>query len=207
MDHPSNRIFYFVECLFTCNNLDKINNIYYGDSLDKKIYEENNWVLKPKKIFGNISYERKNIDSNAFIFNHISDDNNINNIDSNPNKDYISKKSDRRRNNLINKSESIEYEIYPKYFHKITENLKMNDEASFFFNKTYKLGVLKRFDFINTFQTLSVVVKNYFDNSVRYFIKGAPEKIFKLCREDSLPKNYHDRLMLLSKVNLFNKIN
>ena len=210
LDHPSNRIIYFVESLFTCNNLEKINHIYYGDSLDKKLYEENNWILKPKKIFGNISYKRRSIVKENFIFNNINqnEENSINDInDNNSNKvekyfqkGFLKQKSNTRRNNLINKSETIEYEIYPKYFHKITENLKMNDTDNIFFDKYYKLGVLKRFNYINTFQTLSVVVKSYFDNSIRYFIKGAPEKIFKLCKEDTLPKNYHDRLMHLTKV-------
>jgi hypothetical protein len=232
LDHPTNISIYFAECLFTCNNLDKVNNIYYGDSLDKKIYEENNWILKPMKIFGNLTYEKRLINQNEFFFNNLDSINNINNnntIDKNKSikniidtyKDYIyddininnlienetksrlrEKSNRRRRNNLINKSEFFEYEIYPRYWHKITENLNMNDRENIFFDKYYKLGVIKRYDNINTFQTLSVVVKNLFDNSIRYYIKGAPEKIFKLCKEESLPNNYHERLIELTKVKI-----
>ena len=90
-------------------------------------------------------------DRNNFIFNYLSDDNIINNLD-------IRRKTERRRNNLINKSETIDYEIYPKYFYTITKNFRMNDETNIFFDKVCKLGVMKRFDYINTFQTLSVLV-------------------------------------------------
>ena len=37
---------------------------------------------------------------------------------------------------------------------------------------------------------MSVIVKNNLDQSYRYFIKGAPEKIIEFCNIESLPKNY-----------------
>jgi magnesium-transporting ATPase (P-type) len=219
LDHPSNISIYFAECLFTCNNLDRINNTYYGSSLDKKIYDENLWILKPRKVFGNLTYDKRVINKNNFFFNNLDNDydKNKNNKDKdkkiqsgNPVDTYIpnihninsirKKFTASRRGNAINKSESFDYEIYPKYFHKITENLKMNDRENIFFDKYYKLGIIKRYDNVNIFQTLSVVVKSFFDNSIRYYIKGAPEKIFKLCKERSLPKNYHERLIEMTKV-------
>lgn len=98
----------------------------------------------------------------------------------------------------------ILFDIIPKHSSKITENLEMSDEKNIFYGKTYKLGVLKRFDYLSTFQSLSVIVRNNFDESLRYYVKGAPERILSLCSARSLPKHYHENLMYLTKVGLIN---
>ena len=37
---------------------------------------------------------------------------------------------------------------------------------------------------------MSVIIKNFADNSFRAFIKGSPEKIRELCVHESIPDNY-----------------
>ena len=39
---------------------------------------------------------------------------------------------------------------------------------------------------------MSVIIKNCLDESYRFFIKGAPEKIYQLCAIKSLPVNFEE---------------
>lgn len=57
-------------------------------------------------------------------------------------------------------------------------------------SKNYKLSIVKRFEFSSEFQSNSVIIKNNLDDSYRYFIKGAPEKISRMCCSKSLPKDF-----------------
>ena len=41
---------------------------------------------------------------------------------------------------------------------------------------------------------MSVIVKNFIDNSFRVYVKGSPERIKELCKDSSLPKNYDEIL-------------
>jgi len=42
---------------------------------------------------------------------------------------------------------------------------------------------------------MSVIVKNSLDNSYRFFIKGAPEKIGQMCNKSYLPFDFEDKHM------------
>lgn len=59
----------------------------------------------------------------------------------------------------------------------------------------YNLTVIKRFDFSSKFQSNSVIVKNNLDESYRYFIKGAPEKIIQICNPITLPFRFSEELL------------
>ena len=76
-----------------------------------------------------------------------------------------------------------QFEVKPKKYFKITEeqffmkNKKINlnlDEDEL---NSYKLKVIFRSHFESRNQSMSVIVKNNFNNSIRLYIKGAPEKI------------------------------
>lgn len=41
---------------------------------------------------------------------------------------------------------------------------------------------------------MSVIVKNFSDNTFRTYVKGAPERIMELCDPASLPENYEEIL-------------
>jgi cation-transporting ATPase 13A3/4/5 len=58
----------------------------------------------------------------------------------------------------------------------------------------YKLTIVRRFDFSSKFQSNSVIVKNNLDESYRYFIKGAPEKIIQICNPETLPHRFSEEL-------------
>jgi magnesium-transporting ATPase (P-type) len=58
----------------------------------------------------------------------------------------------------------------------------------------YELAIVKRFDFESKLQRMSVIVKNMKDGSFRAYVKGSPEKVAELCREESLPADYAKQL-------------
>ena len=46
---------------------------------------------------------------------------------------------------------------------------------------------------------MSVITQNNYDDSLRFYIKGAPEKIVKLCKKDSIPINFDENLLMHTK--------
>jgi cation-transporting ATPase 13A2 len=91
----------------------------------------------------------------------------------------------------------MQYEVTPKDSYKITEgnvfSKYVNNEDKNVENR-YKLIIIKRFEFSSKFQSNSVIVRNNLDNTYRFFVKGAPEKIIEICNPESLPNNFSDNL-------------
>ena len=105
----------------------------------------------------------------------------------------------------INAKANDQFEVKPKKYFKITEEqyfLKdkniQNDDNIFLKNtidyelNSYKLKVIYRSHFESRNQSMSVIVKNNFNDSIRLYIKGAPEKIIMQCLETSIPLNYDE---------------
>ena len=99
----------------------------------------------------------------------------------------------------LNSNANDQFEVKPKKYFKITEeqffmknknsnlNLSENDELN-----SYKLKVIYRSHFESRNQSMSVIVKNNFNNSIRIYVKGAPEKIIRQCLPYSIPLNYDE---------------
>ena len=60
--------------------------------------------------------------------------------------------------------------------------------------KSYKLEVYKRFDFSSNLQRMSIIGKNIEEDYFKIFCKGSPEKIKKLCLNETIPSNYNKTL-------------
>ena len=58
----------------------------------------------------------------------------------------------------------------------------------------YRLKKIYQFDFLPELQRMSVIAKNNYDSKFNLYVKGSPEKIFELCRKDSLPKDFFEVL-------------
>lgn len=41
---------------------------------------------------------------------------------------------------------------------------------------------------------MSVIVKNFFNNSFRSYVKGSPERIKELCNPKTMPENFDEIL-------------
>ena len=46
---------------------------------------------------------------------------------------------------------------------------------------------------------MSVIIWNEKENSLRAFVKGAPEKIMAMCEFDTVPFNFHETLTLYTQ--------
>lgn len=88
----------------------------------------------------------------------------------------------------------MKYEIIPRNSYKITEQLDFNQHKQPMQGKRYNLKLIKRFDFCSNYQSNSVIIRNELDNSIRFHIKGAPEKIKDICISSSLPANFNEVL-------------
>ena len=274
-------IIYFTECLATCHNIFCFNQKIFGNSIDKKLFQEMNWEIfqenddlkSPMFIQPHNAY--KITENSLFNYSDISADN-ISNIDNTNNSDMNniignnSKNNDNGSNNkntiykakmdekilnfesenenetkktnlnkdnntlnnnatnflkglvkiknnknsnnlsrnkkntkLINLTETksfkdhntnitnnINIKTYNDSLHKNNHNqmhhkikLKKNLKTESNFNLKY----LQRSEFQSRFQSMSVIVKNSIDETIRLYIKGAPEKIKKECDPDTLP--------------------
>lgn len=63
----------------------------------------------------------------------------------------------------------------------------------------YKSALLRRFDFESSLQRMSVICRNEFDNKLRLFIKGSPEKISDLCEPNTLPRDFNQVMSSYTK--------
>ena len=85
----------------------------------------------------------------------------------------------------------------PRNSHKISSKCDFNKKMTK--RKRFFIKVLRRFDFNSKFQSMSVITKNNVDDSFRFYIKGAPEKIVQQCKKESIPKTYHETLLQHTK--------
>ena len=105
----------------------------------------------------------------------------------------------------VNAKANDQFEVKPKKYFKITEeqyflkNKNIENNDNIFCKNTidnelnsYKLKVIYRSHFESRNQSMSVIVKNNFNNSIRLYIKGAPEKIIMQCLDKSIPINYDE---------------
>ena len=196
------------------NNENINNNKYEEINTKEKEKDDNNININNKD--NNIGND-KNFDFNKFfkksIQKHLNKDNNniINTNDINTNnsrnksrnKKKIKSKNNTLSNTHMNKTLiSIESNNQKKgkaninnTFQKLSpskkilkKKLNIKKETNFF------LKYLHRSEFASRFQSMSVIVQNSLDNSIRLYVKGAPEKIKKDCDEETLPINLDKQL-------------
>ena len=56
----------------------------------------------------------------------------------------------------------------------------------------YELSIIRRFNFDYLKQRLTVIVKNLHDNYFKIFSKGSPEKIKKICDQNTIPADFNN---------------
>ena len=74
------------------------------------------------------------------------------------------------------------------------KNLKDKESKEEIIKQHYELGVIRRFDFSSKLQRMSVIIQNSNEDYFKLFCKGSPEKIEKLCKSDTIPKNFNKTL-------------
>ena len=202
----------FIECMLSCNNLEKYNIEIFGNPIEKEIFSNMRWDLK--------TYNFNNSKNGEFLKDDISNESQT--LDSHY---YFEKKI------LINKRID---DIYPKNYYKITESIKKDIEgrhkplitklnSKYYFNqskknvtnynsssnttnssskvynyikanvsrshiKSYKLRIYKRF--ISEKSNSSSIVYNFITKELRFMTKGLPEDILDKCDINTLPDNF-----------------
>ncbi|KAK2029441.1 ATPase [Colletotrichum zoysiae] len=58
----------------------------------------------------------------------------------------------------------------------------------------FELGVLRSFEFVSQLRRASVIVRQFGQQSGDIYVKGAPECMREICREDSIPIDYDEQL-------------
>ena len=231
-------IIYFTECLATCHNIFCFNQKIFGNSIDKKLFQEMNWELfqenddlknpifiqphnaykitenslfnySGEKTDTSINNSKKKNNSEALndIYsnnskltdkedkngsskrkkngnNNIENENNIINnnnlrIDNNFSNNKINNK--KNENNKHKQKKSKPNKDNSNNLHKIKSRKQLKIESNFY------LKYLQRSEFQSRFQSMSVIVKNSIDETIRLYIKGAPEKIKKDCDPETIP--------------------
>jgi hypothetical protein len=122
----------FLECLLSCNNIEKFNTEIFGNSTETEIFKNMKWDIKSYR------FNNSNINSNelpndySYLSNFYNDNNNFC-FDSNL--------------NLIDKNIN---EIYPNNYYKITESYKNQDEIK---NKIGISRINTKYELMNTKST------------------------------------------------------
>ena len=172
-----NAMTYFLECLATCHSIAKIDGEYKGNCIDMKIFNNIKWYYEDVKDKSSNKNESKNM-SQGVSSQKVSDQ-----YEMKPKKHY----------------QITEEQYFNKPIISNTNNNNNSNSGSYNKLNSYSLKVLFRYPFDSRHQSMSVIVKNTFNDKIYYFIKGAPEKIQTMCNEFSVPKSF---LTLLRKYTL-----
>ena len=198
-------IFCFNQKIFG-NSIDK----ELFQELGWEIFQENDDLRNPLIIQPHNSYK---ITENSIIENDNAEIN-INNIDNDININ-IESNSDNEENEIKeeNKNNNVNNISFSEFFQKsIKKHLNKNNNSknesrnrnNINKNNTFNVNNIKngnkkklennfylkylyRSEFSSRFQSMSVIVKNSIDNSIRLYVKGAPEKIQKECDKETIP--------------------
>ena len=160
------------------NNINNNKDIQEGDIKGKNDNDgdnKNDNNTKDKKLFFTQLFKQSILQGSE----KKDDDNqkNINNTNININKD----KNLNINSPQKSKNETKTKEKNPFNFNKSKSQKSHKKENNFY------LKYLFRSEFASRFQSMSVIVQNSIDNSIRLYVKGAPEKIKKDCDKETLP--------------------
>ena len=213
-----------LECLLSCNNLEKINNEIFGNTIEAKI-------------FNNFKWDMKTYDTNYYDEENKNNENNKNNIFFCELKREKTKYDFDNDSNLVDRKIS---DIFPRNYYKMTETVKMETKsrsnwrklkAKYFNNlnlkknelsddnlkatnnininpifadlsktdiNSYKLRIYKRFIKNGTLIS-SAIVYNFITKELRFMTKGIPEDLLNKCDNNSLPENFEKTISLIRK--------
>ena len=196
----------FLECLLSCNNLEKYNIEIFGNYIETSIFKNIGWDIKANIINNN----ENNLNEYSFLGQ--TNDNNFYRNDIYP-KDYYKITESTNKENMNSYKPLITRFNTKNYLEQIKindkkENLeesKINNFIKSDISKSsinsYKLRIYKKFineDSLNS----SSIVYNFITKELRFMTKGMPEDILDKCDINSLPDNF-DKIISLYRKNGF----
>ena len=211
----------FLECLLSCNNIEKYNTDIYGNSIEIDIFKNMNWDMKSYRFNNSNIGDKGDGSSYSNSYSYLAQ------AIGESKKYYYDEKF-----NLIDKNIN---DIYPNNYYKITESIKNETEmqtkpvitrlnskfyleqmkkkstnsnisefsvapnSSNFIKKniseshiiSYKLRIYKRF-IKNGTLTSSAIVYNFITKELRFMTKGIPEEILEKCDKSTIPDNFEN---------------
>ena len=194
----------FLECLLSCNNLEKYGMEIFGNSIDLEIFKAMKWDIK-----SDINFNSNNLDSDMdYQYNKL--DINFQSIEYNlfeksrndifPSNYYKITESVKNENlnNRKDSNNSLNYTNFSNKFKKeeektqkrfsiITNQLIENDIFESNIN-SYKLRIYKRF-MKNVALSSSSITFNFLTKELRFNTKGIPEDILDKCNPSTIPDN------------------
>ena len=96
-----------------------------------------------------------------------------------------------KQNEIENDNENINNDENSNNNNKIIFSVKPKKNKGL---KNYKIDVYKRFDFTSNLQRMSIIGKEINENYYKIFCKGSPEKLRKLCLNETIPTNFNEVL-------------
>jgi len=85
------------------------------------------------------------------------------------------------------------FELLKKKYSELNEELNCDDEENIL-KEHYELGIVRKFECDDNSYKKTVIVKDINDNFFKIFSKGNPSIIQDLCKPDSIPKNFKEKV-------------
>ena len=222
-NQSSEYIALFIECLLSCNSIDKFNSEIYGNKIETTIFKDMNWDIK-------IYDYRENIGNRKLDDYSKTTEKRGNKLFYNNKFVFIDKKvSDIFPKNYYKITETSNNEIYGKTFSLLRTNseyfsdefkndsnanlpkkntlkdilssMNLNpiiDDISSAHIYSYKLRIYKKYIVYGTLNT-SAIVYNFMTKELRFMIKGMAEDILDKCDRNTLPENFENTISFYRK--------
>ena len=216
MNQESNQcITLFLECLLSCNNIEKYNTEIFGNCVETMIFKNMKWDIKSYR-FNNNSNKDFDCTNDYQYLNEINNDNskfyyehNLNLVDNYINDIYPNnyyKITELYKNDYVTENKPIITRSNSKNYLPQIKKKSSNTNVSEFnispnisnFIKTniseshiisYKLRIYKRFIKNGTLNS-SAIVYNFITKELRFMTKGIPEDILDKCNRNTIPENF-----------------
>ena len=197
------RLALFIECLLSCNNIDKYGIELFGNKIETNLFNEMKWDLK--QISGSntaMKSRRKSTDQITIKYNK---SNNFSNYiivqkkicDIFPKNYYRLGESTKNASN--DKSKNISLDITQSSDNRPNDLLKSNKQISNLIDgnpiisdinkshtNSYRLRIYKKF--LNNGTLInSAIVYNFIKEELRFMTRGFPEDIINKCNRNSVP--------------------
>jgi magnesium-transporting ATPase (P-type) len=187
----------FIECLVTCNNIEKFNIEIFGNHIETAIFNEMKWDMKcydSNNKENGFSEEINNNDTFFIDNKSIIIEKKI--CDIFP-KNYFkiteasSKETKAEQRNKQNKACMLK-QSKKLYISKKSNNFSQNNQIEKDLSKSYiysyKLRIYKKF-IKNGALNSGAIVYNFMTKELRFMIKGMPEDILEKCDKNLFPEN------------------
>lgn len=69
-----------------------------------------------------------------------------------------------------------------------------------YYNENSKVFIIKRFDFSSKLQRMSTIIRDLREDKQRVYVKGSPEMIRTLCKDDTIPETFSYALSQYAQV-------